>query len=130
MPPAIPVRFRPFLDKFLFEYEIVDAVVDHETGKIIELGRLYNFSSEGYEVGIYDTKNSNRSSWELNKPIFSISSPRPVPERIEYDGKCYFVKTFFRNNWTDVVGTWNDLKTGKAICFYLLTPDGKRIENS
>jgi hypothetical protein len=119
---------RPFLTR-TFEYEVINTITDQDTGKIVELGRLYNFSSEAYEVGIYDTLNPNRESSELKKPVFEITSPVPIPEKIEFDGKCYFVRTAFEKDWTHVRGTWKDPKTGKSLCFYLLTPDGKRIEN-
>lgn len=119
---------RPFLDG-IDAYEVLDAKLDPVTGKIVELGRLYNFSSEVVEVGIYDSPNQKRDSSELHKPIFWVSSPDPYPSKVEYDGKCYFVLTEFRERWTYVAGSWADNETGKQICFYLLTPEGKRISD-
>ena len=108
-------------------YQVLDTRLDPGTGKIVELGRLYNFGSEVVEVGIFDRKVPTRQVSELHKPVLSISSPDPYPQTIEFDGQCYFVLTEFRENWTIVVGTWAERQTGKKLCFYLLTPDGKRI---
>ena len=119
---------RPFLDRFDM-YEVQDTDLDPATGRYVELGRIYNFSSEGYEVGVFESANPRRDTIDLRKPIFSISSPRPIPQKIEYDGTCYFVRTEFRKDWTNVTGTWMDNETGKSLCFYLLTPSGERINN-
>lgn len=117
---------RPFLDRF-DEYQVQDSLFDQRTGKVVELGRLYNFSSEADEVGVFDVASTTRRTIDLHRPIFSISSPSPVPEQIAFDGQCYFVRTELKQDWTNIRGTWVDPRTKQSLCFYLLTPSGQHI---
>jgi len=95
----------------------------------VELGVLWNALSTGYEVSVYPDRNAKRSSSKLNKPILTIVAHDVPPERIEYDGRCYFVRSEFRQDMTHVDGQWVDVKTGKELCFYLLTTDGTRYDS-
>lgn len=114
-----------FFDRF-DEYEVIDSKYDPVTEHYVELGGLWNFSSTAYEVSVYPDRNADRKSSELNKQIFWIVTHSVPPDRIEFDGKCYFVRSAFRPDWTYVNGRWVDVKTGKELCFYLLSTDGKR----
>jgi hypothetical protein len=119
---------RPILDR-LDSYEILDAVVDKNTNRTIELGLLSNFGSVEYEVGIYPSVNLNRQSSDLQIPIFSTVVHANPPEKIEFDGKCYYVRAEYRVGWTKILGKWEDPVTHNSICFYLLTPSRIQITN-
>lgn len=120
---------RPFLDRF-DPYEPKHWIIDARTKKVVELGRIYNFSSEAIEVGVFDSVEPNRQVVDLHVPMIGVAGANPYPERVEYDGQCYFVRTGFRKDWSSVRPIWTDESSGKTLCFYLLTPDGKRIDKN
>ena len=123
----LPYRFeRPMLD-YLDEYKVLHYLQDQRTGKIIELGVLSNFGSTEYEVGVYEKVDSARSKFALRRQNISIVGyPGPVPELVQFDGKCYFVTVSeFREDWDKVRSIWKDEISGEEICFYVLEPGGK-----
>ena len=118
---------RPFLD-YLDEYEVIHYLHDESTGKTIELGMLSNFGSTEYEVGVYDAPDPNRSKYGLRMQQISIvGSPGPDPQKMQFDGQCYFIRSAYRTDWDRVRTPWIDNRSGKRICFYVLTPNGSRV---
>jgi hypothetical protein len=122
---------RPPLDYFLFEYIVLHSLKDQHTGKVIELGVLSNFGSTEYEVGVYDDVNNERSVYGLRKQNISVVGyPGPVPELIQFDGKCYFLTlTRWRKDWDKINPIWRDRANGKEICFYVLISSSQRIDS-
>jgi hypothetical protein len=119
---------RPLLD-YMDDYKVLHDIRDENTGKIVELGTLYNFGSTEYEVGVYNEHRPNRSSFELHEQNISIvGSPGPSPKIVQFDGRCYFVVSAYRKGWDKVRPLWKDGRSGKEICFYILTPEGNRID--
>lgn len=119
---------RPVLD-YLDEYKVLHYLEDQKTGKVIELGVLSNFGSIEYEVGVYDEVNPKRTSFGLRPHLISVvGSPGPDPAVVQFDGACYFMVSAFRPDWDKVHPQWTDNVTGKQLCFYVLTPDGDRID--
>ncbi len=120
---------RPFLDRFM-GYEIIDAVFDSRSQRYLELGRLWDFGSQGFELGVFKARVNSRRAADLGMPLIAIVNPNPYPETIEFDGMCYFIKSEFREGMTTVVPEWVDNAGDAKICVYLLTPDGKRIDHA
>jgi hypothetical protein len=119
---------RSFFDRFM-AYEPLDVRYDEPTGKYVELGRLWDPGSQVFEVAVYDSPNPQRKASQLNRQLLSVVHPTPYPARVEFDGRCYFVRTELREAYTAVEGNWTDRGTGKSLCFYLLTPEGRQISN-
>jgi hypothetical protein len=119
---------RSFLDRF-DRYVILDTIKDEKTGKTVELGMLGNFSSTTYEVGVYDVPNSNRRSADLHKAVIVLVGSMVPEPKLEYDGKCYFVRGELETGWDQVVPTWKDPTTGNQLCFYVLIFNGKKISS-
>ncbi len=108
---------KNFLDDLIdwtAEYAVLDQITDDETGKIIELAHVSNFSSDLVTVYVYSDKQEGRHYSRWTPTV--IETLHAATARIKYDGACY---TVIISSHTIQYGRryWQDPKSDKRICF-------------
>ena len=117
---------RPLTDYLLFDYTRMKSMHDAAAGKFVELGASANFGSLAYEVAVYDAPGESGYWFGRRKPVIAIVSPGHEVA-LEFDGKCYFLRSALRKKRDRIEPFWRDEVSGKEICFYVLTPDGTKV---
>ena len=108
------------------EYSTIHAMKDPNTGRLVELGVWKWKTDTGYSVSVFQ-EGLHRDIGPFALPAISLRSPQSQLTRIEHDGECYFVQAEFDPQKDRLTSFITEEKTGAHWCFYVLTPEGKKI---
>jgi hypothetical protein len=106
-----------------FHYQPLDTVKDAKTGWTLELGKWQWQEETGVWV-ILNNELRPKNSPFYNAAI-SLRSPQSNLNKIDYDGRCYFVRARFDPKTDRLTSYFSN--GSRELCLYVRTPEGKTI---